>query len=275
MWSLSAAWPLAAAAGSQPPGPTAAGDPGRPRQYTDGSAKLVLQQPQVETEGLPKTYSTLCREPNGDKEGTAGLGRDVHRVGALSLKLLPAYPSSLALDRVLAYLERDVVKARQTAVAMETPPILVNTQPAILVIIDGEPLRVDVDKIDLQKVVNTNWDLFCDKKGSRYYLRDDKVWLSASGLAEGWSSVTKLPKDFSKLPATEQYADSSRSRALGFRTQATHRTMCLESTAATIYVSRACGLPQARRMVHGNRGTKFQKRSTRFHRVPRSTMSPM
>ena len=63
---------------------------------------------------------------------------------ALSLKLLPAYPSSLALDRVLAYLEKDVVKARQTAVVMQPPPILVSTRPAVLVIVDGEPLQVDI-----------------------------------------------------------------------------------------------------------------------------------
>jgi len=247
--SLIAVWLLAAAPGDQPPAQPASADPGWPRQYTDGSAKLVLQQPQVEnwkdfrkltarfavaltaTKKAQPVWGVMSIESDttvdlesrivalgnfrvtGIKYPSAKDPAETKVWEALSLKLLPAYPSSLALDRVLAYLEKDVVKARQTAVVMEPPPILVSTQPAILVIIDGEPLRVDIDKTDLQKVVNTNWDLFCDKKGSRYYLRDDKVWLSASGLAEGWSPVTKLPKDFSKLPATEQYAEVRQSAA--------------------------------------------------------------
>lgn len=62
------------------------------------------------------------------------------------------------------------VKPRQTAVSLDPPTILVSTQPAVLLIIDGDPALYDIEGTDLQKVVNTNWDLFYDKKGKRFYL---------------------------------------------------------------------------------------------------------
>ena len=132
---------------------------------------------------------------------------------ALTTKLLPAYPTSVALERILAYMDKSAVSARQTPILMDPPPILVSTQPAVLVILDGEPVKVDIEKTDLQKVVNTNWDLFCDKDGKRYYLRDDKVWLSATGLTEAWMPVTKPLKEFSKLPAGEQYDEVKQTAA--------------------------------------------------------------
>jgi hypothetical protein len=233
----------AASDGAQPAGQPVQPDPGWPRQYTDGAAKLVLQQPQVDTwkdfrKLTARFAATLTTTKSAQPvwgvlsiESDTVVNLEMRTVGllnfrvtgvsypsakdaaetkvweALSIKLLPAYPTSLALDRVLAYMDKSMVNARQTAVLMEPPPILVSTQLAILVIIDGEPVRVDIENTNLQKVVNTNWDLFCDKKGTRYYLRDDKVWLSATGFTEAWTPVDELPKDFSRLPATEQYAE--------------------------------------------------------------------
>jgi len=237
-------YPVPAADGvAQPAGQAVQPDPGWPRQYTDGAAKLVLYQPQVDswkdfrkltarfaaalttTKGGQPAWGVLSIEADTAVNlETRVVGMGNYRVTsvsypsakdqaeakvweALSIKLLPPYPTSIALDRVLAYMDKSTVNPRQTTILMEPPPILVSTQPAVLVIIDGDPVRVDIEKIDLQKVVNTNWDLFCDKKGTRYYLRDDKVWYSAKGLTDAWSPIDKLPKDFTKLPATEQYAE--------------------------------------------------------------------
>src|SRR5205814_892907 len=126
---------------------------------------------------------------------------------ALTSKLLPPFPTTLSLDRVLAYMDKSQANSRQAGVRLEPPQILVSRQPAVLVIIDGKPIPLEIEKTNLQKIVNTNWDLFYDKKGGRYYLRDEKVWLSAKELTDSWLPVTKLPKDFSKLPASELYAE--------------------------------------------------------------------
>ncbi len=224
--------------------PATPADLGWPRQYTDGTAKLVLHQPQVDAwTDFKKLEARLVTSLTTSKNAQPVLGtlsiefetvvdldsrtvacHNFHVVemtypsakdeteakawpGVEATKLLPPYPTSLALDRILAYMDKSQSNARQTEVLLDPPSILVSTQPAVLVITDGKPIPLDIEKTNLQKIVNTNWDLFFDKKENRYYLRDDKVWLSAKTLTDAWTAVTKLPKDFTKLPATDQYKE--------------------------------------------------------------------
>ena len=232
--------PSASGAKSQPP---TAADPGWPRRYSDGTAQLILHQPEVDdwpdfktltgrfaaelkpAKNAPTAYGTVFVEADtrvdlGSRIVTFANFRftEVHYPAArneaelqswvaLTKKLLPASPTAVALDRVLAYMDTKPVAARQTKVSLEPPPILVARQPAVLVIIDGDPINFDIENTDLQKVLNTNWDLFLDKKTKVYYLRDDKVWLSAKQLSDAWTPVKKMPNGFAKLPATEQYQE--------------------------------------------------------------------
>ena len=238
---------VALMAANTPPKPEgAATDPGWPREFTDGKAKLVLYQPQVDSwkdfdklkgrlaaaltpaKGAPTAYGTITLEADTrvDLESRIVSYADFHimeiqypkaadaaeekKLVALTKTLFPQAPTSIALDRILAYIDVKDVKPRQVEVSMEPPPILVSTQPAILVILDGKPLPVDIEKTDLQKIVNTNWDLFFDKDEKRYYLRNDQVWLSAKALEDAWMPVTKLPKSFTKLPDSEEYLELRR-----------------------------------------------------------------
>jgi hypothetical protein len=218
-------------------------DPGWPREYTDGTAKLVLWQPQVDSwsdfRNLKARFATQLT-PGKNAQPVWGVlsiesGTDVdqesrsvaftdfkvtnisypsakdetqaHALEALTKKLLPPYPTVVLIERILAYMDMDQIKTRETPVLLEPPPILVSTQPAVLVIIDGKPIFIDIEQTNLQKVVNTNWDLFFDKQAKRYYLRDDVAWLAAKELSDDWTAITELPKDFSKLPNTEEYKD--------------------------------------------------------------------
>ena len=235
------AFSISVCASGEQPGISTPPDPGWPREYKDGTAKLVLYQPQVdawpdfkkltvrfavavtvskhaqpawgvlriESDTLVDMASRTVAFANFRVTGTSfPAAKDADEgkaLEALTTRLLPAYPTTVALDRILAYLDGSGMQARQSAVLLDPPPILVSNQPAVLVIIDGEPISIDIEKTNLQKVVNTNWDLFHDKKENRYYLRDDLTWLSAKGLTEAWIPVTKLPKDFSKLPVNGQY----------------------------------------------------------------------
>jgi hypothetical protein len=216
-------------------------DPGWPRRYSDGSAKLVIHQPQVESwkdfKKLKARFATELTPFKGSKtvygamllEADTAVDPDTRTVGLvnfdvmdapypsaespeqakewaeLTRKLLPERPTSLALDRILAYLDSSQIKLRSIQASMESPPILVSTQPAVLVMIDGKPVPVDIEKTNLQKIVNTNWDLFFDKKNGQFYLRDGKLWLTAKSLQDSWKPITKAIKEFSKLPATAEY----------------------------------------------------------------------
>ncbi|HTP31456.1 MAG TPA: hypothetical protein VMJ75_04730 [Candidatus Acidoferrales bacterium] len=227
---------------AQPDGKQPA-DPGWPRQYTDGNTKLVLYQPQVDSwkdfktmemrfavaltpaKGTPQVFGAFMVA--ADTLVDAGTRTveflNIHIDDArfpsakdpdeqkkwidLAGKLLPKQALGVSLDRVLAYVDAKDEKVRESKVSLDPPPILVSTQPAVLVIIDGEPILNDIEKTNLQKVVNTNWDLFLDKKEHRYYLRNDKVWLGAKELTDAWKAETKLPKDFENLPDTDDYRE--------------------------------------------------------------------
>jgi hypothetical protein len=222
---------------------TPAADPGWPRQYSDGTARLVLFQPEVDDwPDFKKLTARFAFELKPSKTSQAAYGTlfmeadtrvdfgsrvvafanfgvsdirfpsvrndaETQSLAMLLKKLLPATPTAVDLNRVLAYMDKSRFNPRQTAVSLEPPQILVSRQAAVLVIIDGDPITVDVEKTDLQKVVNTNWDLLFDKKSKQYYLRDDKVWLSAKELDGAWLPVKQLPKDFSKLPETDPYLE--------------------------------------------------------------------
>ena len=68
-------------------------------------------------------------------------------------------------------------------------------------------MRAPIEKTEVEFIVNTNWDLFHDKKGKTYYLLVDKTWLSASALAGPWAVTGKLPDDLTKLPANQNWDD--------------------------------------------------------------------
>ena len=230
------------------PGQPVPPDRGWPREFSDRTATLVLHQPQVDgwphftriharsavavtpAKGEPAVYGTLSMEAETrvdlDSKSVALSAFSVtdirfpaakdeshaQKLSAVTKSLLPTYPTSIALDRLLAYVDVSQIAPRNTAVAVDPPPILVSTQPAVLVIIDGEPVPVDIENTQLKKVVNTNWDLFLDKEG-RFYLRDDKAWLSAKALDAAWTPLTKMPKEFTKLPDTDQYSDVKQAAA--------------------------------------------------------------
>jgi hypothetical protein len=252
-------------------------DPGWPRQYTDGTAKLVLWEPQVDSwadfrklkarfavqltpgRDAQPVWGTLSIESvtdvdmeartvaltdfkvtsitypvaKGDSEAEAWQG--------LTTRLLPPYPTIVLIERILAYMDKDQVQTRQAPVLIEPPPILVSMQPAVLVIIDGEPICIDIDKTSLQKVVNTNWDLFFDKQASEYFLRDDMHWFSAKHLTDDWKAVFSLPEEFSRLPDTEQYDEVRKAAAKPQMPKAEKRVLVTNKPSELIVIS---GEPQ-------------------------------
>lgn len=221
----------------------ATADLGWPRQFENGNATLMVYQPQVDSwkdyrilaarfavalipsRNAKTVYGAMVVEADSevDKESrSVDLSnfrvKNVQYKGArddaenkrwvdLTAALWPKQPLSVSLERILAYADKDQLKVKETRVSMEPPAILVSFQPSSLVIIDGEPIFLDIEGTNLQKVINTNWDLFVEKKSGQCYLRDGKSWLTAKGLKEAWSPVKKMPDDFKRLPEKEQYAE--------------------------------------------------------------------
>ena len=213
-------------------------DPGWPRQYSNGTAGLLVYQPQVDAWSDFKLLTGRCAfalKPPGSRDPVYGtfrfegetlvdadrkvvLLRNVRAIdmrfpsapGGLSAewadltrKLLPSEALVISLDRILAFVQASQVPRKEARVRTEPPPIFISTRPAVLVIIDGEPVMVDVENTHLRRVVNTNWSMYQDRHTQRYYLCDKKAWLMASDLHGDFTPTTELPSDFLRLPVDE------------------------------------------------------------------------
>ena len=70
---------------------------------------------------------------------------------------LPAEDRVIALDRVLENFDKSLVTARGVeGVKADPPRIFWSTGPAMLVILDGDPIWAPIEGLDLQFAVNTN-----------------------------------------------------------------------------------------------------------------------
>jgi len=244
--SARAAEPAAPQGASPQPGAAGAPSPatedrGWPRQLVKDGATLVYYQPDLDEW---KDYrQATCRlafalTPKGekqvlgvatmtantlvDKESRTVFLRDIAvtsvrfpssdaatsaRLRALFESMVPTGGEAISVDRVMAMIERDKVPARTAAVKNDPPPIFYREKPAILLIVEGDPVLAPVEGTGLEFVVNANWDLFRDPSTKQYYLLATNHWLTANDLAGPWSPTKTLPADLSKLPPGQNFDD--------------------------------------------------------------------
>src|SRR6185295_17575873 len=114
---------------------------------------------------------------------------------------VPREQRMIGLDRVLANVDTSQVTPRNVdGVKADPPPVFFSQTPAVLVNVDGAPIWSPIGGTDLRFVVNTNWDLFEDPESHSYFLRADKVWLTAASLDGPWRQATALSASFRRLP---------------------------------------------------------------------------
>jgi hypothetical protein len=213
----------------------AAADPGWPRRYSNGSAELVVYQPQVDAwndfkvlkgrcafalqpaRGAEPVYGTFRFEGDTlvDADRKVVLLRNIRafdmrfpsvpggvsaQSSELAKKLLPSDALVVSLDRLLAFIRAGEIPRKEARVRTDPPPIFVNTEPAVLVIVDGDPVWIDVEKTSLRRVLNTNWTLFQDRATNLYYLRNGKSWLAAEDLDGAFAPAANIPPYLARLP---------------------------------------------------------------------------
>jgi hypothetical protein len=123
-------------------------------------------------------------------------------------KNIPDEDRIIALDRVLAYVDKSTIRPKNVAGIKGDPPkMYVSKMPAILVNFDGEPIWSPIKDNELKFAVNTNWDVFQHGPTGLYYLRNDTSWLKSTSLTGAWSFAGKLPESFNKLPDDDNWKD--------------------------------------------------------------------
>ena len=123
-------------------------------------------------------------------------------------KAMPDDDRVIALDRVLANIDKSqIVPKNVEGVKADPPPIFFSKTAAVIVNLDGEPIWSPIKDNDLKFAVNTNWDLFQHVPTKTYYLRNNDSWLKASDVDGPWTPAGTLPDSFKKLPADDNWKD--------------------------------------------------------------------
>ena len=214
--------------------PVGTQDIGWPRQFTKDGATLVIYQPQLDDW---KNYKELTARaafaltPSGGQEalGVVNLEADTmvdkdtrtvylrdidvkdvrfpgtdpnsaEQLANLFKSLMPKGGSPIALDRLMAEIEKDKVPAPSIPLKNDPPTIFYSAGPAILLIVEGDPVFNPIANTTLSSVVNTNWDLFQDTSTKQYYLMYSTGWLTAGSLNGPWKATQTVPSDMAKLP---------------------------------------------------------------------------
>ena len=121
---------------------------------------------------------------------------------------MPEHATVIALDRVLAAVDKSAIRARDvTGVKADPPKIFSSTKATVLVVLDGDAVWSPVRDVDLSFVVNTNWDLFQAPSTKALYLRNEKSWYKAAALSGPWTPAGALPASVQKLPADENFKE--------------------------------------------------------------------
>jgi hypothetical protein len=87
-------------------------------------------------------------------------------------------------------------------ISVSGPEIIVRRTPAVLVQIDGEPVKDTLGDLPMEYVANTSADLFREPKSDVWYLLLDGVWIEAKSLAGPWKPAASVPILLSQLPVT-------------------------------------------------------------------------
>jgi hypothetical protein len=133
---------------------------------------------------------------------------EVREIVAEIVEAIPDEERVIALDRVLASVDRsEILPKNAEGVKADPPKVFFSQRPAVLVNIDGEPIWSPIQDNDLKFAVNTNWDLLQHEPTKAFYLRNEKTWLKAADLAGQWSPAGKLPESFEKLPDDDNWKE--------------------------------------------------------------------
>ncbi|TDJ35620.1 MAG: hypothetical protein E2O61_08535 [Gammaproteobacteria bacterium] len=111
----------------------------------------------------------------------------------------------IPLDLVLSHLSDDVLERSMPGIKSQPPTIIVAKSPAIIVLLQGEPVLAPIGDAGLTFAANTNWPLFKVESSGQWYLRNNENWLVATGLEESWGWATELPDELSNLPDDDNW----------------------------------------------------------------------
>lgn len=114
---------------------------------------------------------------------------------------LPNWPRTVSLDRLLADFSINQAEAKAESIRLKNDPpkIIFNKGPAVLILIDGEPVYRPVEGARYTRVVNTPALLLFDPAAGTFYLDGGQWWMTASSLIGRWIAAVHPPQDLDDI----------------------------------------------------------------------------
>jgi hypothetical protein len=218
--------PLAAFAAEEPEG--------WPREIDAGQAEIVVYQPQLESfeyDKLSARSAVMVRPKDGRDpvfgamwfDARVSTDRDARMVHLDGITVTDVrFPNakdthiaefkrvvedaaegsdmSVSLDRILA--ELDLVEKERTAsenLKTDPPAIVFRTTPAVLVLVDGDPILQSIENSMYEYVVNTPFLIVRDPSSKTYHLKGGDYWYNAGKIEGPWKITSSPPKDLVEL----------------------------------------------------------------------------
>ena len=199
-----------------------------PREITRPKVKVVIYQPQPEQQDGDQLTVRAAVAVTPVKEDTPIFGavwlrsrirtdRDTRMVSFVDIKVtqmkfpgvtkeheaklaallegeIPKWNLSMSQDRLLPTLELLAKEQANAADLKSDPPrIIYSKDPAVLVILDGDPRLSPLADSTLMQVVNTPYFIVFDTASKTYYLNGDEAWFSTNDLKGNWSVAENPP----------------------------------------------------------------------------------
>lgn len=140
---------------------------------------------------------------------------DANKISYLRTELeagIPKLNLDLSLDMLLSSLDLSTEEKSLSKGLSTTPPaIIYQSQPSLLVLIDGQPMLQKNKDWDLDVVVNTPYTIVKDDK--QYYLYGAKHWYTAPEATGPYKYAGKVP---SKLEKVQKSVDDANSANAGY-----------------------------------------------------------
>jgi hypothetical protein len=209
-------------------------DVGWPRVLEHPKGKITIYQPQVDRfeDNIIEGRSAVSVVLTGETEPFFGAiwykarvetDRDTRMVNIIDLKIprirfpdstpeqekglaefleqeIPKWDMNISLDRLLAGLdlaEKERIAAEN--LKNDPPKILIEYDPSILVLIDGEPIMEKIENSSLERVVNTPFLIVQDTKSRAYYLNGGDLWMTSSNIKGPWKEAKSIPREVSQI----------------------------------------------------------------------------
>lgn len=123
---------------------------------------------------------------------------------------LPNWELEFSLDDLLTSLEAsEEAIATANDLNMDPPEIIYRDHPALLIMIDGDPVLREIENSPYEAVINTPYPLIVDTKKKTYYLNAGRdVWYQAQKATGPYNYISKTPSDIAGMVDQSEMEDS-------------------------------------------------------------------